>query len=69
MAYTGRVNLPDNTERIGLEVRMIDGVPTIFTDRGEHVKGQRRCVVSTAFDSVVSVTLEFMPTRVEPKKP
>lgn len=69
MPYTGKVNVPPGTPRIALCVRMVDGCPLLFTDRGEVVTGQRLVTVSSGIGRVTSVTAEIYVERELEKLP
>ena len=43
-------------------VRMIDGVPILFTDRGEVVAGQIECAVFGAVNEMVRAHVELYVT-------
>lgn len=63
MSYAGRVAVPLGTPTIGLEVRLIAGVPVLFTERGEMVRGQREVSVTTAVNGPVSARLDVLLER------
>jgi hypothetical protein len=56
---TSEVKIPDGTPRIGVHVRMVDGVPVLFTERGELVNGQVSCSVAGAVDCVVTADVKI----------
>ena len=63
MPYTAKINLPPDTPKIWLCVRMIDNVPVLFTSRGEYVSGQKRVVVNSSSDEAVTVESTILVER------
>lgn len=61
--YGSHVELPPDTPRIGLEVRLVDGVPMIFTERGEVVDGQISVEVRSAVDAATVANLKVYLSR------
>lgn len=57
------IAVPADLPRIGLEVRLINGVPVVFTDRGEFVRGQLAVSVKGEFQHAVVAELRFYPEK------
>lgn len=55
-----RPTIPSDTPRISLVCRTIDGVPLLFTERGEYVEGLRSLTVKTAMRSAVTADVEMV---------
>lgn len=49
--------------RISVHVRLINGFPVLFTERGEVVSGQRSITVEAPWEDVVSVTAKILVRR------
>lgn len=63
MTAIGRIAIPEGTPMTGLHLRIIDGCPVLFTERGEYVRGQRGCVVHARMDDVVQVDADILVER------
>lgn len=63
MKILSRVDVPADVPRIALEVRLIDGVPVVFTARGEMVSGQIAVSVKGEVGEGVVAKLRFYPEK------
>lgn len=60
--------IPKGTPSIGLVVRLIDGVPLMFTERGEYVRHQIDVSVHSPLDEMVSAVVKLY-TEIESSEP
>lgn len=61
--FSGHVTLPQGTPTIGLEVRLMNGVPCLFTERGEFVRGQQNITLRAGLDDATKVAAEILVER------
>lgn len=58
MPYTPKgIRIPPDTSRIDVHVRLIDGIPVLFTERGEMINGQKEIKLHAGVDEVTEVTV------------
>lgn len=68
MAWRQSVAFPSSVSlgefpSIGIECRLVRGVPVLFTERGEVLRGQRSITLTAPYEDAVTATATILVER------
>lgn len=65
IVIVARVDIPQSIPRVELVVRLVNGIPALFTADGRYVVGQRALEVEARVESVLACKAEILIGRIE----